>query len=215
MHAQIERYAVGPRYKGVRGFDDKQIDVKFDSVPLSADADELVSTRFMFFPSRASSDPAHANYIRNPLPKAKSYDIISLGVSFNFDSLIVKPADQSDLAATGLFNDLSDGLFTFRTSEQDTLIDKHIQELEVLDSAGITPYGSDDTGTGDGFTRKLGFPSQMVLRLEDPLHLEAQEVFEVDIDYRDLSNLPDDAAWSSLGTGIPRLFVGMQLVYRD
>ena len=209
------RYAVAPRFKGVAGFDDAELAILYDSIPISTDADGFTGSTFEFFPTRANPVVAYANYIRNPLPKTRPYDVVGFNVAFDFNTLTVVPGDQATLGLAGFWNALTDAEVTFTTSEQDQLWGKHIQELGLFDDGGISIYGSDDGGTGDGFTRVLHWPKQRVLRLEDPLHLESQEVFEVDIELSDATNIPADSDWTSLGKGTPRIYVAMQVVYRE
>jgi len=209
------RYAVAPRFKGVAGFDSAELAIIYDSIPISTDASGFNGSTFEFFKTRADPVVAYANYIRNPLPKTRPYDIVGMCVGFDFNTLTVTPADQGTLDVATLWNSLSDAEVTFTTSEQDQLFGKHIQELALWDDGGIGISGSNDGGTGDGFTRILHWPKQKVMRLEDPLHLESQEVFEVDIELQDNSGIPADSDWSSLGKGTPRIYVAMQIVYRE
>lgn len=211
----VPRYAVGPRFKGLAGFDNAELAIIYDSIPLQSDASALSGSTFQFFPSVAQNDNTRANYIRNPLPKNRPYDITGICVAFDFNTLTVVPGDQGTLDLKAFYNTLTDAELTLTTSEQDQLIGKHIQELCLFNEAGVYIHGSDDGGTGDGFTRILHFPRTKVLRFEDPLHLESQEVFEVDIELQDTSGLIPAADWSTLSRGTPHVYVFMQVVYRE
>lgn len=209
------RYSVAPRFKGITGFDNAELAVIYDSADLSSDSDKLTGSTFEFFPTRADNDVSRANYIRNPLPKTRSYDVVGIGLGFDFNSLTIVPGDQGDVDVGAFWNAITDGELTFTTSEQDQLIGKHVQELMDMENGGITPYGSDDGGTGDGFTRVLHFPNTRVYRFEDPLHLDSQEVFEVDIELQDTTGLPSDTEWGNVGKGTPYWYVFMEIVYRE
>lgn len=205
-------YGEAPRMKGVAIQDNAEVRVYRDAQPLSTDS--ITSNTLSFFPSSASNNRADANYIRNPLPRDNGYDILGLGLGFSYDSYLITPGDQTDVDLAGLINDALHSRILFETGQRSKLVDAHLHELAGLPELDFEIVGSDAGATGDGFTRVVKFPDSLTRRLQDPLHLEAQESWTFDVDFDSVTNIPSDTNYGNVGKGSIKMIAALYVAFQ-
>lgn len=205
-------YAEAPRLKGVAIEDDAEVRVYRDSQPLSTDS--ISSNTLSFFPTSASNNRADANYIRNPLPRDNGYDVLGIGLGFSYDSLLITPSNQSNIDLAGLINDALHSRVLFETGQRSKLVDAHLHELSGLPELDFDVEPSDAGGTGDGFTRIVKFPDTLTRRLQDPLHLEPQESWTLDVDFDSVTNIPSDTEYGNVGKGTLKMVAAIYVAFQ-
>lgn len=210
------KYVDAPRFKGVSVPQSAELKLFRDSQVIATDADQFGASELRFFPATASQNAVDSNYESNPLPRNRSYDILGVGVGFSLDALRVTEADQGALPE-GLFA-LRDAIFhsrlLFETSSRQELIDDHLHTCSGAKEVVSTIETGADATAGDGLSRTVKFPDTLTVRRSDPLHVEPQETWDLDIQFEDSTALPQQSAYGTLGQGTLRMVATMLVAYQ-
>ncbi|AFJ21501.1 gp46 [Salisaeta icosahedral phage 1] len=210
----LNKYGIAPRLKGIADFDDSKLEPFRDTKALTTEA-VTSGNALAFFPSKAEGSEADANYIRNPLPRTRAYDIVGVGIGFTHSVLNVKPSEQSTLDLPAFIADLFQARMVFETGQQDELLDLHMAEVCAVEEIKYALEPSSATGTGDGFTRTLSFPDSVMMRLPDPLHLEPQESWTLDLEFASTSNFLAEADWANISKAVPGVIATLAVAFRE
>ena len=207
----ITRPAVAPAYKGIADYDDDELDILRDTQAVSSD--NVSGSELNFFPRSAAGSEADANYTRNPLPGDRPYDVIGIGFEFTFPFL-EESATTTDIDLEAFLGDLSHAAVLLRTDQRrEELINKHFQELCQWDKL---EYNLTGDATNQGFIKRAKLPSGSPIRIDDPIHISTQEVFELIVRFKSTTNFPSDTNWGNLSQGgILGLIAKVQVAYRE
>lgn len=212
---QTKKYVDAPRFKGISLNDASELKLFRDSQPIATDAEQFGASTLRFFPATSSQNNVDSNYESNPLPRNRSYDILGVGVGFSLDVVKETEGDQTILPA-GLFA-MRDAIFhsrlLFETSARQELIDDHLHTTSgSKEVVSKIEQGADST-VGDGLSRTVKLPDTLTVRRSDPLHIEPQETWDLDVQFEDSSALPTLSDYNDLGQGTLRMVATMLVGY--
>ena len=193
------REALTPAYKGIADFDADTLEILRDAQAISSD--NVSGSEIQYFPrSTAGQSEADANYTKNPLPGDRPYDILGIGFEFSHQ-YVEEPVGSSDIDLEAFTNHLFDASVLLRTDQRrEQLINKHLQlcvQIQTMDFT-LTPDAANQ-----GFEKTLKLPAKGLLRIDDPIHISTQEVFDLTVRWASVSSFPSDTNWANLAQGGP------------
>lgn len=213
---QNKKYTDAPRFKGVSVPSSAELKLFRDAQEIATDAEQFGSSELRFFPATASQNAVDSNYESNPLPRNRSYDILGLGIGFSLDALKVTE-EQQDVFPEGLF-ELRDAIFhsrlIFETSARQELVDDHLHTVSGAKEVVSKIETGANATAGDGLTRTVKLPDTLTVRRSDPLHVEPQETWDIDVEFEDSSAIPSLSAYDTLGQGTLKMIATMLVAYQ-
>lgn len=192
------RLASAPVAKSVSGFSQNETRVYRDSVPFTSD--EAAGSTFSLFQGQADPGEVAANYLENPLPRQNSHDVVALG--FGLQPSI--RADQVDFDPIQAYQAFTQSFVEFSTSERQTLLKKEGTELIEIEDHEIK--------TVMGQTVVRAAANEGAIRLEDPIRIESQEVFDLELETALPGFLPSASQYNSVSGGVVSLVAFMEVI---